>query len=203
MKTFTITLIALSAGLALSQAPAPFPARINSRVLDAPPVSVFRGTERTFRATFTDGATASDVSDYTPFMSWSTSSVAVAVSTSRWSFVNSGTNGIVDFTFSPASVNHAAGRYGYEIGVKDDDGNPRTYAQGVFTIRASPVGAGVDPVTWTTPANWNLIDWSNLPDYQTGTQVGVTVATYSNHVRQVYVRGVEVEPGVFQLYQGD
>ncbi len=157
-------------------APAPYPVTINSRAQTAPPLPAFRANEHTFRVTFTDSGTPSDVSGYIPFLNWSTNRAAAGVSTSAWSFVASGTNGVVDFTFSPAALNHDEGRYVYEVGVKTSDGVVRAYAQGALMLYGSPTGSGADVVSWLAMADWNLIQWSNLPDYQTGAQVDAKIA---------------------------
>ena len=164
MKTTTLfmTLILTAAGM-LSAAPAPFPLTVDSQKAKAPDALAFRSSESLFRVTFTDGATASDITGDTPFMSWSTNSVAATTSTSTYSVV-SATNGIVDFTFAPAAVNYTPGRYIYEVGVLSG-GTPRVYRQGVFTLQGSPYSTGADPITWTTNQNIGLITFTGtLPD---------------------------------------
>jgi hypothetical protein len=156
-------------------APAPYPVTINSRVQTAPGLSAYRGNETVFRVTFTDGATASDLTNTVPFMRWATSNTAVGVSTSYYSFVGSTASGVVDFTFSPSSLNFTPGLYIYEAGILVS-GTPRTYRQGSFRIEGSPVGAGVAALTLTTNINWTGITWLNLPDYQTGAQVDAKIA---------------------------
>ena len=172
-----IALLLLVAPLAYA-APAPYPIDINSRNPTAPGVSVFRANEITFRASFNDSGTASDLTNTIPFMDWATSNTAAAVSTSSYSFVGSSATGLVDFTFAQAAVNYAPGRYIYEIGVMVG-GVPKTYRHGVFVIQGSPVGAGVAAVTWTTNVDWNAITWANLPDYQTAANVASILATAS------------------------
>ena len=157
-------------------APAPYPVTINSRAQTAPPLPAFRANEHTFRVTFVDGATASDVSGYIPFLNWSTNRTATGVSTSSWEFVSAGTNGVVDFTFDPTALNHTEGRYVYEVGVKTSNDVVRAYAQGALMLYGSPTASGASVVEWLTMADWNLIEWSNLPDYQTGAQVAASIA---------------------------
>ncbi|HAX91575.1 MAG TPA: hypothetical protein DCY07_05115, partial [Rhodospirillaceae bacterium] len=155
------------AGYAVA-APAPYPINVNSRNDSAPGILAYRGNETVFRATFNDGGTASDLTNCTPFMQWSTSNTAAAASTSTWAFVGNTASGVVDFTFSPSAVNYAPGRYVYEIGVLTGT-VPRTYRQGVFTIQGSPMGQGVAAVNWTTNLflNWDSITWANLPAFIT------------------------------------
>jgi hypothetical protein len=149
-----ISILFIPVLIASASAPKPYPITINSRADNAPPVMVFRANETVFRALFKDGSTASDLTGTTPFMAWSSNATSTAISTSSWTIVNNlPAYGFVDFTFSPESVNHAPGRYIYEIGVVAPTGT-RTYRQGVFVIVGSPFGTGADPVSWST--NWNL-----------------------------------------------
>jgi hypothetical protein len=152
-------------GYVFADAPAPYPITINSRAQNAPPVLVYRANGITFRASFTDGDTPSVLSSNdTPYMVWATSSLASSVATSTYSVVSLST-GIVDFAFSPAGVNYAAGRYIYEIGVKDSNDVARTYRQGIFTIQGSPTGTGAGPVTWTSNINWNVYQYTGTATY--------------------------------------
>lgn len=160
----TLLALAFLAAVAALAAPAPFPVTVNSRAQTAPPLTVYRANESLFRVQFTDGFAGSDVSAYHPFLAWATSSTAVAVSTAAVQVVGAST-GLVDFTFSPASVNFAAGRYLYEVGLRTTNGVPRVYRQGAFTILGSPTGGGAGAVTWTTGVDWESIEWSNLPDW--------------------------------------
>jgi hypothetical protein len=73
---------------------------------------------------------------------------------------------IVDFTFSPQSLNFEPGTYIYEVGVKTTGDVPRVYRQGTFTLRGSPAAQGVAAVNWTTNVNWSAITWQNLPDFE-------------------------------------
>ena len=167
MKMTTLLFLALaSIGFA---APAPYPVAVNSRIQAAPGIQVYRANESTFRVSFTDGATASDLTNCTPFMQWATSNTAAQVSTASYSVVSS-TNGVVDFTFAPSSVNYAPGRYIYEVGVLKS-GTVSTYQQGTFTIQGSPSGAGAAAVNWTTRVDWNAITWTNAPNFGVGTDL--------------------------------
>jgi len=142
--------------------PAPYPLPVNSRSQTAPPVVAYAGNLNTYRVTLTDGNTASPiVGTEVPFMAWATNNTAAVNSTGVCSVV-SGTTGVFDVVFSPASVNFTAGRYIYEVGVKSN-GVPRTYRQGSFQIVGSPVGGSVDSVTWTTNVDWSTFNWANLP----------------------------------------
>jgi hypothetical protein len=164
MQTLTAALIATLTAASLYAAPAPYPVTINSRSQSAPPLPVFRANEHTFRVTFTDGGTASDVTGYIPFLNWSTNSGAAVVSTSSWAFVTA-TNGTVDFTFDPTAINYPEGRYVYNVGVKTSNGVVRSYSQGVLQIYGSPTASGASAVQWVAFLDWNNIIWTNLPSY--------------------------------------
>ena len=152
------------AGLAMS-APAPYPVTVNSRAQTAPPVIAYRGNESVFRVSFVDGSTASDLTGVVPFMAWATNASATVNSTSTYAVVGSATNGVVDFTFSPASVNYAPYRYMYEVGVKSTSGVPRVYRQGTFTIAGSPIGGGASAFVGTTNVSWAAYNWIGLPSW--------------------------------------
>lgn len=162
------SLILILTAVASMAAPAPFPVTIDSRFPAAPGLTAYRGNQTAFRVSFVDGGTASDLTGCTPFLQWSTGTTAAAVSTSTWSTVSTG---VVDFTFSPAGLNYAPGRYVYEAGILTSNGTPRTYRQGSFTIIGSPVGQGVAAVNWTTNVNWAAINWSNLPNFGNATDL--------------------------------
>jgi hypothetical protein len=164
MKNLTATLIATLAAASLYAAPAPYPVTINSRSQSAPPLPCFRANEHTFRVSFTDGGTASDVTGYIPFLNWSTNSGAAVVSTSSWAFVTA-TNGTVDFTFDSTAINYPEGRYTYNVGVKTSNGVVRSYSQGVLQIYGSPTASGASAVQWVANVDWNMIVWANLPSY--------------------------------------
>ena len=186
-------LISIFALGAMADAPAPYPLAINSRSQTAPPLTAFRANERTFRVTFKDGSTASDVSAYVPFCNWATSTVASVVSTSSWAFVASGTNGVVDFTFDPTAVNHAAGRYIYEVGVAASNGTARSYAQGAFIIQGSPTGGGAGAVNWTTNMNWNKITWTGYDGASTSYVTASVVAEALLRVAADDALGVRID----------
>lgn len=103
-KLFCFALLVALAGCCYGDPPAPFPIEINSQSRVAPEVWTWRNNVRTFRATFKDGTNAVSLVGATPFMSWSTSATASAFVTSSYALVNSGTNGIVDFTFVAAAL---------------------------------------------------------------------------------------------------
>jgi hypothetical protein len=164
MRNLTAALIATLTAASLYAAPAPYPVTINSRSQSAPPLPCFRANEHTFRVSFTDGGTASDVTGYIPFLNWSTNSGAAVVSTSSWAFVTA-TNGTVDFTFDPTAINYPEGRYVYNVGVKTSNGVVRSYSQGVLQIYGSPTASGASAVQWVANVDWNQIVWANLPAY--------------------------------------
>ncbi len=176
LSSLVILLCACIAGAA----PAPYPIDVNSRAQSAPAVTCYRANSFTIRATYLDGQTASDLTGAIPFLSWATNTTAASVSTSSWAFVGSPTNGIVDFTFAPASVNFTPGRYIYEVGVKTSNSVVSVYRQGVFFIVGSPTAAGVGAVNWTTSLNWDLIDWTNLPSYISSESDPVAYAPATN-----------------------
>ena len=164
MRNFMAFLLPALAGLAMS-APAPYPVTVNSRAQTAPPVIAYRGNESTFRVSFVDGSTASDLTGVVPFMAWATNASATVNSTSTYAVVGSATNGVVDFTFSPASVNYTPYRYMYEVGVKSTSGVPRVYRQGTFTIAGSPIGGGADAFVGITNVSWAAYNWIGLPSW--------------------------------------
>jgi len=164
MKRLLATIALMAASIACA-GPAPYPLTVNSRAQTAPPVIAYAGNETVYRVSYTDGDTASAiVAGEIPFFAWATNNSAAVNSTSSYAIV-AGTTGTVDFTFSPASVNFAPGRYIYETGVKASNGNNRVYRQGTFQIYGSPIGSGVGSVTWTTIMNWAAINWQNLPTW--------------------------------------
>lgn len=165
MRPKLSSLVILLSACIAGAAPAPYPITVNSRAQSAPAVTCYRANSFTIRATFLDGQTASDLTGAIPFLSWATNTTAASVSTSSWAFAGSPTNGIVDFTFAPAAVNFTPGRYIYEVGVKTSNSVVSVYRQGIFFIVGSPTAAGVGAVDWTTSLNWDLIDWTNLPNY--------------------------------------
>ena len=164
MRTLAILLGLVAA---VHAAPAPYPVTINSRSATAPNLSAYRSGQQVYRVTFTDGSTASDISGATAFMGWSTNATAATTSTATVSVVGA-TTGLVDFTFSPAALNYAPGRYIYEVGVLNAS-VPSVYRRGTFIIEGSPYSAGAAPITWTTNVNLGTINWigtmpkANLP----------------------------------------
>lgn len=139
----------------LYAAPSPYPITIDSRIPSVPGAEAARNATSVFRISFKDNGTASDVTGYIPFMSWSTSSLASTISTSSYSVVSL-TNGTVDFTFTGTNVNYTPGRYIYECGIKTGT-VISVYRSGIFTIRGSPYAAGGSTVAWTTNVNWSQV----------------------------------------------
>ena len=179
MKKIIILILCLASSLAIAAAPAPYPITVNSRAATAPPLNVYRGNETTIRASFVDGSTASTIAtNETPFLSWWTNDTSSSIVSASYEVV-SGTTGVVDFTFSQTDLNYAGGRYGYEIGVKNTNGAPSVYRQGVFEITGSPTGSGATPVDWTTSINWALYDYSGTsasgPIRADGTSITTTI----------------------------
>jgi len=148
MRNLTATAIAAMAAISLVAAPAPYPVTVNSRAQSAPSLPVFRANEHTFRVSFKDGGTPSDVAGYIPFLNWSTSNQATVVQTSSWAFVAYGTNGVVDFTFDPTALNYTEGLYNYNVGTKTSNGVVRSYQQGIFHILGSPTAVSTNAINW-------------------------------------------------------
>jgi hypothetical protein len=179
MRTTAAAIIALAIITTGHAAPAPYPVTINSRAQTAPALLVYRANPATFRVSFTDGSDASVITDETPFMAWATNALATNNSPASYSVV-SATNGTVDFTFSAAAVNYAAGRYVYEVGLNTGTG-PKTYRQGVFTIQASTVGASVPAVSWTNAViNWGLYGYTGTASNGPVRPDGSTITASNN-----------------------
>jgi len=142
------TLIFLSMTSCVFAQPAPKPITVNSQSATVPALQVYQANAQTFRVTYRDGTNVVNLTGYIPAMSWATGATATAQSTSSWAFVGSATNGIVDFTFSPAALN-TNGTMIYEVGVA---GLPFVYRQGVFVISPSPMGSGAAALIMTNPA---------------------------------------------------
>lgn len=179
-----------------ADAPAPYPITVNSRAQTAPPVTVYRAAEAVLRVTFADGDTASDLTGAYPFMAWATNASAAVVSTAAVSVV-AGSTGVVDFTFSPSSVNYAAGSYLYEVGVKSGTGSTRIYRQGKFNIFGSPYAGGAGAVNWSTDVNWNLVNWINLPNYMTNVPPqSYTIITNSPWAHETNTASITITNGL-------
>jgi len=147
-----LMLIAASLLLCLSSdgAPAPYPVKIDAQSSDgAPDLVVRQANQWTFRVSFKDNGTKSDITGQTPYMAWFTNDTAAIDSPASYVVVNA-TNGVVDFTFSPASLNYAPGRWRYAAGVIQTNGNYSTYRTGWFTILGDPHASGAAPIAWTT-----------------------------------------------------
>lgn len=168
----------LMAGPVLADPPAAYPITVNSKADTVASITAYRANSRTYRVSFTDGTTASVVTSRTPFMAWATNSSATTYSTANWAYV-SGTTGQVDFTFAPAAVNYAAGRYVYEVGVKNGT-IPTVYRQGVFIIQGSPIAQGVSAVTWSSNINWSLYEFTGTSGYGPVRPDGSTIICTTN-----------------------
>ena len=161
MKKILLTLLLL-AGISFAQAPIPL--IINSRAPTAPGIDPYQASRTVYRATFMDGTNPVSLTSLSPWMSWSSNSLATSVSTASMTVVSSA-GGIVDFTFTASALNptFGPGRYLYEVGLRATAGIT-VYRQGVLTLRGSPYAAGVSPAAWTTNAvNWGTINWTSLP----------------------------------------
>lgn len=173
MKRFL--LLTLLPMLALAAGPAPYPVAVNSQSPVVTSLQSYQANERTFRVTYKDGTNAVDLTGYTPRMTWATTNTATNVATSSWSYVNSSTSGVVDFTFTPASMN-TNGTFIYEVGV---NGLPFVYRQGVFTIISSPQGNGAAALTFTNPASYVATVGSQVSGIGFNQATGAAVLTGS------------------------
>lgn len=157
MKRLVVSLCLL-ASFAFGAAPTPYPLEVNSQSLTLPAIEMYRASQRTIRITYKDGASASDITGHTPWMSWATNETATTMVTSSVSIVTA-TSGVADATFSAADLNYAPGRYVYHVGLTTN-GISTVYRHGVMIIRGSPFTVGVDPTTFTSNINWNLFVYS-------------------------------------------
>lgn len=149
-RLFAILLLA--AASYASAAPTPYPITVNSQSSTMPKLELYRSSQRTIRVTFTDGSTASDITGYTPWMSWSTSSVASSNVAASASIVVA-TNGTADFMFTAADLNYTPGRYYYQVGVTTG-GVATVYRSGILTILGSPYTSGATAADFSSPINW-------------------------------------------------
>lgn len=140
-------------------------------------LSVMRGESVTWAISFTEGGTAKDL----------TGAEAAALTYSRAGTsyqidgtLHSLTGGVVRVAWASTNAT-AAGSYDYVLAVTTGT-VALCRARGVLNVApaVSTVG-GVAPV-WQIPAE---------------------IQGYSNHVREVYLRGVEVSEGVWTIYVGD
>ena len=158
MKRYSMTLALLTCAALAHAAPAPYPITINSRSTSTAPIEAYRSSPKTIRVSFTDGATASDITGHTVWMSWSTNAAAATAMTSTVSVV-SATGGVADCTFSAAALNHAPGRYLYEVGVTTNS-ELRVYRQGVMLLRGSPYATGGGTQGWSAAVNIDAYTWT-------------------------------------------
>lgn len=157
MRRLIATLIFAATVMMTRGAPAPYPITIDSRVLTAPDLLVYRSAQSVIRVSYADGGVKSDVTGLTPFCAWSTNSDSATARTSSWAYVVA-TNGTVDFTFAPSSVNYTPGRYIYQVGLTQTSGVASVYREGVFTIHGSPYASGA-AIGWTTNITIGAYTW--------------------------------------------
>jgi len=173
----SLILTILVAGVAAA-APAPFPLKVDSFKPTVKKLEVHRANARTIRVSFFDGTNASVLGASAPFLAWATNSLATTTVTSLWSAV-SGMTGVVDFTWSTADLNHAPGRFFYEVGLRNGS-SPTVYRDGDFVISGSPLSTGAADLVLTTPLNLDLFAVSGTyshPHTGIGTTGTVTSAT--------------------------
>jgi hypothetical protein len=177
MNTARILSFILLPLLTFAQAPAPYPVLVDSQRATVPALEVFQANAVTFRASFKSGNIANAIVTESPFMYWQPYGATNAtVVTANWSIV-SAPSGVVDFAFTPADLNFAAGTYSYQVGL-EQSGGPQVIKQGSFTIRPSQASIGAAPIVFaTTNINWGSINWTGLPAYEYQTNTIAQVAT--------------------------
>lgn len=138
------------------------PVDINSQSREAAAQRVYQANKITFRVTFRDGTNRVSIAGKTPAMWWAPSVNASGVSTSSWAIVDTN-GGVVDFTFSAASLNTNGSTFVYGAGFTDD---PQTYRIGSFSILPDPsTGASVSGVVFSAGLNWDAITESGTRPY--------------------------------------
>jgi hypothetical protein len=100
------------------------------------------------------------------------------------------TNGVASYVWASTNAT-PAGSYAYVANVSSG-AVVVARARGTLTVSRGLLGEGAAVPVWqgATPATVTDI-------------VTTAIAALSNHVRTAYLRGVEVEPGVWQFYQGE
>jgi hypothetical protein len=177
MNTARILSFILLPLLTFAQAPAPYPVLVDSQRATVPALEVFQANAITFRASFKSGNVANAIVTESPFFYWQPFGATNAtVVTANWSIV-SAPSGVVDFAFTPADLNFAAGTYSYQVGL-EQSGGPQVIKQGLFTIKPSQASIGAAPIVFaTTNINWGSINWTGLPAYEYQTNTIAQVAT--------------------------
>jgi hypothetical protein len=184
MKKLYPVILALLASLGVyAQAPSPYPILVDSQRDTVAALQVFQANAITFRASFRSGGTANSIATETPFMYWQPFGATNAtVVTAQWSIVSS-PSGVVDFAFTPASLNYAAGTYTYQVGL-EQSGGPLVIKQGTFKINPSAASIGAEPIVFSsTNINWGSINWSGVPDWDLITNVNAKLTTLSNNLQ--------------------
>lgn len=134
----------------VSAAPAPYPITVNSQVLEAPAITASEAEAKTYRVSFKDGALPSDVSVSIPSMTYAVSNISgIGYFTSSWAFVDGGTGGVVDFTFTASNMNNDPTTYVYRVGT-----TLSTYKIGRLTIDPNFFASGIPLPEPTTNMNW-------------------------------------------------
>lgn len=140
-------------------------------------LSVMSGEDVTWQFAFTEGGSAKDLSSAESVaMTYTRTGVTYQVSGSIYSAT--GGQARVSWTSTNATP---AGAYEWVCAVSTGS-VALCRARGTLTVAPGVSAVGGSPPTWLQ-----------------STMIGA----YSNHVRQTYLRGVEVSPGVWTIYQGD
>lgn len=161
MKRLAFLFLCVLAGDVLAAGPAPYPLAINSQG-DAPAaLPMYQANQRTIRIWFSDGDSAVNASNCTPFLFWSTSEHSAQIVTAACSWVTQAL-GVADATWSPSDLNTNGSGWIYGAGVLNSNNNPVVFRHGTFSITADPYASGASPVTWTTNVNLSLYTFTGL-----------------------------------------
>lgn len=133
-----ITIACIAASIACA-APAPYPVLVDDQADTAPTLTLYRGNETVFQVTFSNGETACDLSETTPFFAVSSNNVSAAFVTGSVSVVEESI-GIVNFTFRPDIILWDTGNYEYQCGAWLSNGNPHVFNRGILKVQGSPAG---------------------------------------------------------------
>lgn len=144
-------------------------------------LSVMRGESVTWQVAFTENGLAKSLAGaQSVALTYSRTGVTWQVMGS----IQSATGGTVRVSWTSTNATPAAS-YSYVMSVTTGTVS-LCRARGTLTVEP-----GVSAVTGTGPV-WSI-----------DASIAASIAVYSNHVRNVYIRGVESSPGVWQLYIGD
>ena len=167
MRTI-IASILLAAAAVYAADPAPYPLAIDSQTGTPPDLKMYQANARTIRVSFSDGGTALNASNCTPFLYWAESEYSTAIVTSSWSWVTQSL-GVVDMTWSPSALNTNGVGWIYGVGLRNNDDNPIVYQHGTFEIVADPYATGAASITWSSNVNLSLYTYTGtIPSVNVG-----------------------------------